>query len=488
MKTMKPGIGQTLSLKQRTIRGLCAVLLSLNSAPAAADLVLPTGFFDAAPAKQIQKASVEAKPQFPVVDPEDIPANAKPVKTDPKKKKQTVSKPVVEEKPVPIPQPRPVEEKKTVEPVQTAPAKKTVEQPAEVPVQLPYSDPAKAKPIVTEKPVVEPAVVQPAVTEPVVTEPAVTESNVAKPAARQQPVVTEKPVVEEPAAEQPAEVKPAALPEVDLNQITVSEPAVESKPRPRKEVAVTKAKLEVVAPGPRYQSDLPANQPITLDNVKAAIQSDDPGDDGDGAGFICPTPGACKVTGPAKNPLVTIKNHIDETVMELTNKQAAERANRLSQAAWASASKCRDFATYKKRRLNLSTKKAYNSCKIFGKLNAYKSKGLCGQGVREALAEVGVKLTRPADAHKQRPNLLKGGLIKTKYDPYNVPSGTVLICDGGKSSGCGKNGKQACGHIEIAIVRDGERRFCSDYCSAKPQCSKKNLGYKNLEAYKFPGT
>lgn len=159
------------------------------------------------------------------------------------------------------------------------------------------------------------------------------------------------------------------------------------------------------------------------------------------------------------------------------SRSAAGYANRVSQAAFAAAAKCRDFATFKKRRLGLNPNKVYNSCKFFGKNNAYRSKGLCSQGVREALSEAGIRLT-PGAANSQKPKLKKAGMIKVKYDPMHVPFGTVLVCGGGHGHNYG--------HIEIVSKDAGGRLFCSDFCSRRPTCN--DGWHRSPEAYKFPGS
>lgn len=161
------------------------------------------------------------------------------------------------------------------------------------------------------------------------------------------------------------------------------------------------------------------------------------------------------------------------------------RADKLASAAFAAAAQCRDFAQFKKAKMGLSKKKIYNSCKIFGAQNAYRSKGLCSAGVREAFEQIGVKLNRSA-AKDKRPILLKNGFQKVAYNPWDARNGTVLVCNGGHSR-CGGTKKHpiACGHIEIVVVRDGERNFCSDFCSTTPTCSRGS--YTNPTAFALPG-
>jgi hypothetical protein len=157
---------------------------------------------------------------------------------------------------------------------------------------------------------------------------------------------------------------------------------------------------------------------------------------------------------------------------------AASYAHRVSQAAFAAASRCRDFARFRKKRMHLNPKKTYNSCKFFGKQNAFHSKSLCSTAVQEALREAGIYLPR-GDAISQKRNLARAGLVRVPYDPYKVPAGTVLVCSGGHGHNYGD--------IQIVSVdKNGTRRFCSDFCSARPVCS--DAWHRSPQAYKFPGS
>lgn len=159
-----------------------------------------------------------------------------------------------------------------------------------------------------------------------------------------------------------------------------------------------------------------------------------------------------------------------------TNSLDKDRADRLAQAAFAAAARCRDFADFKKIRMKLSLKRRYNSCDFFGAQNAYRSKGLCARGTREAFSEIGIFLT-PGHAYQQRRALRRAGFNTVKYDPYRADNGTVLVCDGGRSG---------FGHMEIVVISMGQRSFCSDFCSSRPTCNSRR--YRNASAFALPGT
>lgn len=209
------------------------------------------------------------------------------------------------------------------------------------------------------------------------------------------------------------------------------------------------------------------------------------GNGGDGAVFCawCLTTSAAPRASAPHEAARAIRRASQETAKR-RRAQGRSSADRLGYAAFAAAARCRDFAPHKKRKMRLSLKRIYNSCKSFGAQNAYRSKGWCARGVTEALSEAGIRISR-GHARYQRPKLIAAGFTKTKYNPETLPNGSIVVCNGGHSSGCGRKGRETCGHMEIVSIRNNERWFCSDFCSRTPTCD--GGSYSQRTAFKFPG-
>ncbi|MBX3022413.1 MAG: hypothetical protein KF799_12135 [Bdellovibrionales bacterium] len=472
--------GKNKKQMKRPTRRLLAVALTLSLLPlqAFADgLMLPDALLGSKKAKETKAAPV-VKPTKPVAKPaaqESKPAIAKPavksvkpvVKPVAKPPKPAAKKPAAQKSKPAAKHITPKPTSKPSNPIPVVPSETLTPTPAPVkpPVQTPVPELEDAPaPVVTEpEPVVIPAPPVPAALEPKAKTPAV---KPVKPAPGQPPI----PVVPQDVAPRSESPSPALA---DTEIAAAEETAVAP------EVTPVSAQLTVPAPNER-----PTDAPVDTSEVATTDAGGE--DDGDGAGLReecknCDAR-AAGLSGQIENgKKVAAAAKVDHNQM----------AARLAQSAWAAAARCRDFAEFKKVKLGLPRYKTvkgkkqritYNSCKTFGRENAYRSKGLCAAGTREAFAEAGIKIAR-ANAKDMDPNLRKAGFKKIKYDPKNAAAGTVLMCNGGTSD-CGrtkKGGTIRCGHIEVVVKSEGKRWFCSDFCSLTPTCSKGV--YNNARAY-----
>lgn len=166
----------------------------------------------------------------------------------------------------------------------------------------------------------------------------------------------------------------------------------------------------------------------------------------------------------------TIKQRVAEAD-RIAAAGGTDRAARLAQAAFYQAARPRRIADFKWAGLSRAKKKSLG--RVWSGIGV--SKGMCAQASREALNEIGIVLPR-GHAFTKRPVLLKAGFKPVKFDPWSAKPGTVFVCNGGGSGN---------GHMEIAVQRDGQRLFCSDFCSPNPTCSKKS--YSRPTAFELPG-
>lgn len=146
------------------------------------------------------------------------------------------------------------------------------------------------------------------------------------------------------------------------------------------------------------------------------------------------------------------------------NPQASnDLVQRLMKASYTAASKCRRIANF------LGGNEV--------RCGASRSKGLCATGVREAMTDAGIHWPR-GDAATHINRLKRDRQFRQiAYNPKTAPAGTVLVC---------KTTRHSYGHVEIVHVESGGRRkFCSDFCTYNPTCSRKS--YHSMHAFQLIG-
>ena len=132
---------------------------------------------------------------------------------------------------------------------------------------------------------------------------------------------------------------------------------------------------------------------------------------------------------------------------------------RLREEILIEASKCRQIADFKRRRLRARRSLAANSCKLFHDNNYKLSKGKCSAAVRSACERSGVDArylnVNAYDLHK-RSLMEKAGFVnlRWKYNELTAPLGSTLVYLGGVG--------HRYGHVEIRV---NPSLYCSDYCT-----------------------
>ena len=133
--------------------------------------------------------------------------------------------------------------------------------------------------------------------------------------------------------------------------------------------------------------------------------------------------------------------------------------NRLREEILKEASKCRELASFKRRRMRVRRSGAANSCKLFQANNYKLSKGKCSAAVRGACERSGIDArylnVNAYDLHK-RSLMEKAGFVnlRWKYNELTAPLGSTLVYLGGVG--------HRYGHVEIRV---NPSLYCSDYCT-----------------------
>lgn len=184
----------------------------------------------------------------------------------------------------------------------------------------------------------------------------------------------------------------------------------------------------------------------------------------------CYTNTRTRPAGGYQNPIYGI-----QVPMGAIANTGIENANIVMAAIQQEAQACRKFADFKRM--------SGTGCDRFGlENNPYLTKGMCSQAVRAAANRAGVPMPG-ANSGKQSSflNSRASGLIKIPFNTNTAPGGTFIVCQGGGSG---------YGHIEIVVdLASGDRIYCSDFCTGKSSCRPgNNLGFRNAEMFKFPGT
>lgn len=110
-------------------------------------------------------------------------------------------------------------------------------------------------------------------------------------------------------------------------------------------------------------------------------------------------------------------------------------------------------------------------------------KGACYAGVKDAMLAVyggprpGLLHARQAHTSAQGRNYFakKGFKNNTSVrNPRNAPPGSVIVYSGGAS-----------GHIEVVVIKNGQRMYCSDFCASSPISER--ISRRMIAAYEPPG-
>ena len=133
--------------------------------------------------------------------------------------------------------------------------------------------------------------------------------------------------------------------------------------------------------------------------------------------------------------------------------------NRLREEILKEASKCRELASFKRRRMRVRRSFAANSCKLFHDNNYKLSKGKCSAAVRGACERSGIDArylnVNAYDLHKHS-LMEKAGFVnlRWKYNELTAPLGSTLVYLGGVG--------HRYGHVEIRV---NPSLYCSDHCT-----------------------
>lgn len=239
-------------------------------------------------------------------------------------------------------------------------------------------------------------------------------------------------------------------------------PAIKRKPvqyKVKKKPARKKVSTPMAAPSVAQQRparSTPATPPVI--NEDAATEATAAA----GACVDCDTT-AAKPAGQLEKLNVAQNGVPAETDNASGGNSNASTIKKLMSASYEAAKKCRRVAKFK------------GGKKII--CDVRRSKGLCATGVREAMQAAGISWGR-GNGNQQGARLARHPKFEKFNGPmHKAPAGSVLTCGGGG---------HGYGHVEIVVVRNGQRMYCSDFCAQRPVCNASR--YNNRVAYKFKGT
>lgn len=158
---------------------------------------------------------------------------------------------------------------------------------------------------------------------------------------------------------------------------------------------------------------------------------------------------------------------VTDSTSKPTSRRSSPRHSSVSQAQMDRYMKEVETQAYACRRTSDLVRAKTGRSRICG--NQYK--GMCYQAVKKALVKSGM-VSRyfvsefAIEAHSKG-YLKREGYINyiSQYNEKNAPLGCILVYSGGTSQ---KRAPGGAGHIEAVINTGSGRKYCSDFCSARP--------------------